>query len=124
MTCSVRAKRGEDSLEHRRGHRQYPRPNPLHARGLRRTIADIDPHELTAAQLDDESLKDAWESAEAEEDGYLVQKGMLYHRSTNAWGEEINQVVLPRKFRAEVLSLAHCSPLAAHLGQRKHAPRS
>ena len=84
-----------------------------------KTIADIDPHELTAAQLEDESLKDAWESAEAEEDGYLVQKGMLYHRSTNVWGEEINQVVLPRKFRAEVLSLAHCSPLAAHLGQKK-----
>ena len=84
-----------------------------------KTIADIDPHELTAAQLDDESLKDAWESAEAEEDGYLVQKGMLYHRSTNVWGEKINQVVLPRKFRAEVLSLAHGSPVAAHFGQKK-----
>ena len=42
---------------------------------------------------------------------------MLYHRSTNACVG--NQVVLPRKFRAEVLSLAHCSPLAAHLGQKK-----
>ena len=28
-------------------------------------------------------------------------------------------MVVPRKFRAEVLALAHCSPLAAHLGQKK-----
>ncbi len=84
-----------------------------------KNIADLDPQEWKAAQLDDESLKSLWESAEEEEDGYLIQGGTLYHRSTDAWGDEIDQVVVPRKFRAEVLALAHCSPLAAHLGQKK-----
>ena len=83
------------------------------------TFAHLDPHELTAAQLDDESLKSVWAAAEAEEDGYRIQGGILYHRSTDAWGDEMDQVVVPEKFRVEVLALAHCSPLAAHLGRKK-----
>jgi hypothetical protein len=54
-------------------------------------FADFNPQELTAAQVENE-LKSVWESAEAEEDGYLIEGGILHRRSTDACGE----VVVPK----------------------------
>ena len=84
-----------------------------------KTLVEFTPFELQEAQADDASLSTLWESAEKGEDGYVVRGQTLYHQSTDEWGSEFEQLVIPIKYGKEVMVMAHSSPLAAHLGKKK-----
>ena len=84
-----------------------------------KTLVEFTPFELQEAQADDDSLSTLWESAEKGEDGYVVRGQTLYHQSTDEWGSEFEQLVIPIKYRKEVMVMAHSYPLAAHLGKKK-----
>ena len=80
---------------------------------------------LINAQEKDLSLTVCLSSAvAAEEDGnrvYFLDDGVLMRRWSPDSSETrtVNQVVVPKGFRAQVLSLAHDSALAGHLGIKK-----
>ncbi len=70
-------------------------------------------------QAKDESLQPLWAAAEKGEQGYVVEGSILYHTSSDEWNTEIQQLVVPPKFRREVITLAHSSILAVHAGSKK-----
>ena len=63
-----------------------------------KTLVEFTPFELQEAQADDDSLSTLWESAEKGEDGYVVRGQTLYHQSTDEWGSEFEQLVIPIKY--------------------------
>ncbi|XP_064470179.1 uncharacterized protein LOC135384927 [Ornithodoros turicata] len=73
-------------------------------------------------QEQDETLREAWEQSRAETHGMMVIDGLLYHRDSLS-GSTIKQLVVPRERRGEVLRVAHDSPFAGHLGERKTLQR-
>ena len=87
------------------------------------TLAELTPSELQEAQAEDDSLQTLMEAAEKGEGDYLMRGQTLYHRSEDDWGNELEQLVIPAKYRSEVLAMAHGSPLAAHLGKKKTIKR-
>ena len=56
---------------------------------------------------------------------YYRKNGILFGKGTprGSQGEEYEQLVVPRKYRAKVLQLAHSIPLAGHMGQGRTATR-
>ena len=54
-----------------------------------------------------------------EETGFFIKGQTLYHQGVNEWGEDTDQLVVPTKFRHEVMMMAHGVELAAHLGVDK-----
>lgn len=86
---------------------------------------------LREAQVSDPSLKGACNDVESGRVSftgsdntacYIKQQGVLYRefRSPRVeQGREINQLVVPTKFRSEVLSLGHDSIMGGHLGSKK-----
>ena len=85
----------------------------------KRSIADFTPNELKEAQERDESLKPLWELARDGGQNYLMKDDILYHLSEDKLGETLNQVVLPKSYRNQVIAMAHSAPTAAHLGVKK-----
>ena len=86
-------------------------------------LTELTPMDLQEAQAEDDSLKPLWEVAGNGEDGYLVRGQTLYHKSEDDWGNDLEQVVMPVKYRRDVLAMAHGSSLAAHLGTKKTVKR-
>ena len=56
-------------------------------------------------------------------DGFLVDGGLLRHTSRDEWGDVRDQLVVPTRFRWELIRLAHGSHLGAHLGNKKTAQK-
>ena len=56
---------------------------------------------------------------------YYRKNGILFRKGTprGSQGEEYEQLVVPRKYRAKVLQLAHSIPLAGHMGRDRTATR-
>ncbi len=60
-------------------------------------------------------------------DGFFKKNGLVYRRwlpRGKPRGDEVEQLVLPLKYRPEVLKLAHKPPFAGHLGWDKTACES
>jgi hypothetical protein len=62
-------------------------------------------------------------AAEAGEDGYSMNGGLLQHLSCDEWGEDRNQVAVPHQYRQEVIALAHRPKTSGHLGSKKTTKR-
>ncbi|XP_077541147.1 uncharacterized protein LOC144153369 [Haemaphysalis longicornis] len=78
--------------------------------------------EFREAQVADPALRDAWAQAKAGTHGMLVQDELLYHQEYVA-GRACKQLVLPSHRHKGVLKMAHDSPWAGHLGERKTLQR-
>lgn len=78
--------------------------------------------QLRKAQLEDPTLRDAWEQSRARTHGMIEREGLLFHRDEIA-GRSCLQLVLPEQRRKEVLCLAHDSTWAGHLGEKKTLQR-
>ncbi len=86
---------------------------------------------LIAEQNCDQSLSSLYELVVSEEEladmasGYFLKNDVLLRKWTPSYASTqddwsiVTQVVVPNKFRNEILSLAHASPLAGHLGVTK-----
>lgn len=64
----------------------------------------------------------AWEGNVASSVTYLVEGGVLLHKWTPKSGMEsemVDQVVVPKEFRLQVLNLVHDHGVSSHLGIRK-----
>lgn len=99
-------------------------------------LGDVTPKELGDAQRTDPSLNKvrqyAAEGTQRSENSknkagsvnatYAWRKGILY-RTFCQDGKMFQQVVVPQKFRQEVLRLAHDTPMAGHLGVSKTKAR-
>ncbi|XP_052080712.1 uncharacterized protein LOC127718696 [Mytilus californianus] len=83
--------------------------------------------ELKLAQADDKSLnkvRSLVQENPGQQSSYFIMKsGILYRVYVTPSEEEIYQVVLPQKYRAIVLELAHDIPLSGHLGIKKTRDR-
>lgn len=73
-------------------------------------------------QRGDQSLKKAYEDARKGKGGMFLSNKLLYHRDSIA-GTRVDQLVLPRSKREEVLPLAHESLWGRHLGPKKTKAR-
>jgi hypothetical protein len=85
--------------------------------------SDISPGDIEAAQKDDETLAKIRSLVGREDDNsnvsYIRKRGIIYRifqsdKSEN--GKRLTQLVVPRRFRSKVLSLAHESIMTGHLG--------
>ena len=63
----------------------------------------ITPTDLQEAQAEDDSIKPLWAVAWIREDGYHVRGQTLYHKSEDDWGNDLEHVVMPVKYRKDVL---------------------
>ena len=83
-------------------------------------------------QKEDESLAKVWTHAEdgtvftrsksGEESQYIVMKGILYRR-VKVRDNQIDQLIVPSVYRADVLELAHAGLMGGHLGIGKTRDR-
>ncbi|XP_070184094.1 uncharacterized protein [Littorina saxatilis] len=88
-------------------------------------IGQIKPDDLKAEQRNDPDLVKARAVADQKiKTGtrYVWKKDILY-RVYSSKDTEYKQVVVPKKFRDEVMGLAHDSPMSGHLGARKTRDR-
>lgn len=79
--------------------------------------------DFRAEQNSDPALRQAREKAEELDSDYVVEDGLLLHRSKTGTGEELMQLVLPTARRAGAIRVAHSTPLAGHFGRRKTTQR-
>ena len=97
-------------------------------------IAGVTPTELAHEQRQDPTLTTACKKADErgkKEVGagdknvtpYYWHKGILYREHITKDGKRTCQVVVPRKYRQEVLRIAHDTPMAGHLGVTKTRAR-
>ena len=89
----------------------------------RQRLTDLSRQDLEEAQHEDESLQPLWTAAEAVKDGYSIEGGLLEHHCLDEWGEDRSQLVVPRKYRPEVINLAHRAKTSGHLGSKKTSRR-
>lgn len=73
-------------------------------------------------QRGDQSLRKAYEDARKGKGGMFLSNELLYHRDSIA-GTKVDQLVLPRSKREEVLQLTHKSRWGGHLGPKKTKAR-
>jgi hypothetical protein len=96
-------------------------------------IGNITPEQLAEEQKKDPSLEKIRQSVEhppglsrgkkkANGGQYKWIKGLLY-RVYEQGGKVFKQVVVPKKFRNDVMALAHDTPMAGHLGVQKTRAR-
>ena len=78
---------------------------------------------LRQLQETDESLSAMRAIADEEENSTVFwDKGILYRTCRNG-KQWINQIVLPKQYRRQLLQLAHSSPMSGHLAQAKTSSR-
>ena len=70
--------------------------------------------ELGQEHRKDQSLMRARSAVEKGEEGYLLEDGLLYHRSKKETGKEVLKLVLPTHKRKQVIMIAHSISLAGH----------
>ena len=63
-----------------------------------------------------------WTQAQAGKGGFVVHKGLLYHRD-QVEGQAVCQLCVPQGRRDNILQLAHESGFGRHLGERKTRER-
>ena len=88
--------------------------------------AQVTPDQLREAQGEDPTLKRCRELTECQDDravNYVYQAGILYRERRDENGNKTRQIVVPKRFRNHVLSAAHDSPLAGHMGAGKTRER-
>ncbi|XP_065921959.1 uncharacterized protein [Magallana gigas] len=82
---------------------------------------------LIEHQKTDDSLKSVLEMAQNgphEGKSYFILKNdLLYRVFDSDSGEKVFQIVAPKKLRSSIMSLAHDTPLAGHLGNKKTRER-
>ena len=86
-------------------------------------LVELSREELEEEQHNDESLQLQWTAAREERDGFLVDGGLLRHTSRDEWGDVRDELVVPTRFRGELIRLTHGSHLGAHLGNKKTAQK-
>lgn len=62
-----------------------------------------------------------WSDAEEGQDGFSVQGGLLHHSSKDDWSDDRDQLVVPQKFRKELvmdLTLEHILELRKQLATK------
>ena len=79
--------------------------------------------DLKGLQEGDPTLQSVREMARAGQNRFYIRKGII-HRKWNPPGREgpefeVDQLVLPTKYRPLVMKMSHCILLAGHLGQDK-----
>jgi hypothetical protein len=79
-------------------------------------------------QRDDASLKKYWQLAGEKNDtkskvSFEVNKGLLYRKYTDPAGRVYKQLVVPTPLRDKVMTVAHDSPMAGHMGVRRTIDR-
>lgn len=82
-------------------------------------LTEFTPKMLEEAQRDYENLTPLWLAAEEHRDGFHIGKGLLRHHTEDDWEDERDQLVVPTKYRHEIIELAHGAKLAAHLGSKR-----
>ena len=89
-------------------------------------IPNVSPEEFKIEQERDQTLKHLWEKVKVPDDKksrfrFIVNKGLLY-RQNKLKGQVKNPVVLviPSKFRLQVMTIDHDSLLSGHLGTNIH----
>ncbi|XP_064398193.1 uncharacterized protein LOC135344837 [Halichondria panicea] len=73
-----------------------------------------------------ESIRKAADNPALTGGGFFKKNGLVYRRwlpKGRPRGDEVEQLVLPLKYRPEVLKLAHKTPFAGHLGRDKTVNR-
>ena len=94
-----------DSLDDQTQTSSHSQGNPATSDGR---VANTDI--LRQEQLNDESLKTAWNAAAKGKAGYTVENELLYHtEKIVSIGEKCQQLCLPEQRRKAVLELAHCT---------------
>ena len=92
---------------------------------------DISSEELKVLQATDSTLGKVRSAAKTREStvgvGFFYRDGLLFrrwvHSGRNKGDKTVEQLVLPRVCRGNVMSLAHSIPLAGHLGKKKTTDR-
>jgi hypothetical protein len=92
---------------------------------------DVDKSKLIEMQLNDSSLDKYWSLKDPKVKGeheimFQVRSGVLYRQFTHPrvnQGRSIEQIVVPTKLRRQVMSVAHDSITAGHMGIRKTTDR-
>ncbi|XP_070203545.1 uncharacterized protein [Littorina saxatilis] len=114
-TCAPVQTRAQEAAENKAPTQPEPRVK----------IIDVKPEELKREQQTDPSLAKAREIADKKGNKdtlYTWSKGILY-RTYKSDQKSFKQVVVPQRFRNEVLKLGHDSPMAGHLGGKKTRDR-
>ena len=76
--------------------------------------------ELTAQQLDDESLTEAMRNCKEEKDGFSFNKdGLLTHTKISDLGKLNVRIVMPKCRRQGVLNTAHRGLAGGHFSEKK-----
>ena len=70
-----------------------------------------------------ESIRKAADNPALTGGGFFKKNGLVYRRWLPKGRDEVEQLVLPLKYRPEVLKLAHKTPFAGHLGRDKTVNR-
>ncbi|KAK7109283.1 hypothetical protein V1264_013350 [Littorina saxatilis] len=107
--------------------REQSQPLPSTSSGCEQNVPLLTPEDLRKAQREDVTLTSARKFAETGEISggakFLYKNGILYRSSLDRLAVEKNRVVVPKSFRAKVLSFSHDHPMAGHLGQKKTSDR-
>ena len=94
-------------------------------------VVSLSGEQLISDQKKDTDLSDLWDSAVSEDEvdamsvGYFLRDGLLMRKWSplHASGQDdwssVKQIVVPHRFRKDILTLAHDNPLAGHLGINK-----
>ena len=77
---------------------------------------------LAQEQEQDPTLAPCWVQAQAGKGGFVVHKDLLYHQD-QVEGQNVCQLCVPQRRRAQVLRLVHESVFGGHLGERKTRER-
>ena len=76
--------------------------------------------EFRREQRSDKTLQAYWTRAEAGSNEFKVINGLLYRKISNGVNEtQEYALVVPEKYRKELLTLAHDYPTSGHQGVRK-----
>ena len=79
----------------------------------------LTPTTLAVAQREDDSLREAREKASNHLDNFWWKDDLLFHSDADPQGQMQEQVVVPTRYRKDLLELAHKSVTSAHLGVKK-----
>lgn len=104
---------------------------PLTMRSNKADTIGMSKTHLQELQRDDPTINRCWQGQGKEQKGpydtdFIVKKGILYRRFQHDgynFGEPINQLVVPRELREQVMRVAHDSIMAGHLGIKKTTDR-
>ena len=96
---------------------------PLNSESI--SVGHLGPNQISTLQKSDESLKKYWSMAETSNDeyhknvNYCICNGLLFRRYKDKKGEVFKQLVVPTSLRKSVISIAHDTAMAGHMGNRR-----